>query len=281
MEKKHHDMRHLLETKAAHLQSILKQQDSAAICFSGGTDSTFLLYAAKTVLQHRVIALTARSATISTDEIMAAEKICQLLSVPHVIVETSEMQSSDFTTNPSDRCYHCKKIRLAQLIHAATARNMVCLMDGENRDDAKDYRPGRLASEEQGVLHPLEMAGLTKSEIRELSRQAGLPNWNQPSNACLASRIPHDQPITLEKLERIHRCETFLKSQGVSPVIRVRHDGGVARIEMAPPDLEKLSDESLRQRIILFFKQNGFQAISVDLEGYRTGSLNTRPPDVQ
>ncbi len=277
MEKNQDNVHHHPETKADALLSILKQQESAAICFSGGTDSTFLLYAAKTALKNRVIALTARSATVSTDEIMAAKKICQLLDVPHVIVETSEMQSTDFTANPSDRCYHCKKIRLAQLIHAATARNMLCLMDGENRDDAKDYRPGRLASDEQGVLHPLEMAGLTKSEIRELSRQAGLSNWNQPSNACLASRIPHGQPITLEKLERIDRCETFLRSQGVSSIIRVRHDGGVARIEIAPPDLEKLSDESLRKRIILFLKQNGFHAIAVDMEGYRTGSLNMHP----
>jgi uncharacterized protein len=269
---------HLLEAKTNHLLSILKAQESTAVCFSGGTDSTFLLYAAKTALRDRVIAITARSATFSNVEMDAAKKICHMLDVPHVIVETTEMQSITFTANSFDRCYHCKKIRLGQLIQTAKKQNMVHLMDGENMDDARDYRPGRLASDELGILHPLRLAGLTKSEIRELSRQAGLLNWNQPANACLASRIPYGQAITPEKLNRIDQCELFLRSLGISPVIRVRHDDAVARIEVAPIDLAKIVDETLRRRIILFFKENGFHSVTMDLEGYRTGSLNNKPP---
>jgi len=256
------------------LQNILKQMKEVLVAFSGGTDSTFLLKAAKDVLGDKVLAVTALSETMPEHEKADADIFAQEFKVKHLFINTYELDNSDFAKNPINKCYICKKIRFGELVRMAAAKGFSWVADGENLDDREDYRPGSLAARELGVRSLLREAGLTKAEIRLLSKELNLPTWNKPAYACLASRIPYHQPITPEKLRQIDKAESFIRELDLSWQVRVRHEGDTARIEVDNEDINKFMEEHTRSTIISYLKSLGFKFISLDLEGYTTGSLN-------
>ncbi len=263
------------EAKYTRLQDTLRRPDKILVAYSGGVDSTFLL---KTICDLRapnqVLAVTAVSATTSRQERVDAQDHARKIGAEHLMVPSHELENADFVRNPPHKCYICKKHRFSQLLSIAHAKGCDWVVDGENADDQQDFRPGHKAAQELGVRSPLREAGLTKAEIRRLSRHLGLPSWNKPAQACLASRIPYHQPITVPKLQQIDQAETFLREQGFSPQLRVRHYGDTARIELDPIDIPGLCEPHQREQVWVYLKSLGFTFITLDLEGYRMGSLN-------
>ena len=247
--------------------------ESVVVAFSGGVDSTLLLKMCCDVLGRRVVAVTVDSPIHPAHELGDAVKMAELLQVKHLVIQSQELENPRFKANSPDRCYHCKKGLFRALKEIAAAQGVSNVVEGSNVDDLGDYRPGIRAADELGIRHPLREAGLTKSEIRALSKEMGLPIWNKPSLACLASRIPYGTPITLETLASIDAAETFIRSLGIAQV-RVRHYGHTARIEVEPGDIENLAGEATRQRIVDHLKGLGYLYVALDLAGYRTGSLN-------
>lgn len=261
----------LLEDKYRKLKDILRKCGGALVAYSGGADSAFLLAAATQVLGDRVLAVTAVSVTSTSAEVEEAKTLAQQLGVRHVVVHSEEMQQREFTENSPLKCYHCKHLRFSHLQEMARQNQIPWVLDGSNRDDLKDYRPGMKAVRELGVRSPLQEAALTKAEIRQLSRQLGLPTWDKPSSPCLASRIPYGEEITEEKLRRIEEAERILKSLGFSPV-RVRHYPGEARLEIPRNQFSSLT--GLSRQITEQLKELGFAHVTMDLVGFRSGSLN-------
>ncbi|AVX21889.1 uncharacterized protein SAMN02745885_02222 [Carboxydocella sporoproducens DSM 16521] len=264
-----------MQAKLKRLQQILKENGSCLIAFSGGVDSTFLLQAAlKTLGPDQVLAVTAFSETYPERERQAAVQLARQLGARLLTVETEELADPEFVANPVDRCYICKKELWHKLQSIQQQYQLQVIYDGANADDASDFRPGRRATREAGVISPLLEAGLTKEEIRQLSREWQLPTWNKPSFACLSSRFPYGSPITREKLLQIDAGENWLIEQGFLPC-RVRHHGEIARLELAPDQLTRLvTDENLRQQCLEKFKSLGFTYITLDLQGFRSGSMN-------
>ncbi|AVX32292.1 uncharacterized protein CTH_2768 [Carboxydocella thermautotrophica] len=264
-----------MQAKLKRLQQILKENGSCLIAFSGGVDSTFLLQAAlKTLGPDQVLAVTAFSETYPERERQAAVQLARQLGARLLTVETEELADPEFVANPVDRCYICKKELWHKLQSIQQQYQLQVIYDGANADDASDFRPGRRATREAGVISPLLEAGLTKEEIRQLSREWQLPTWNKPSFACLSSRFPYGSPITREKLLQIDAGENWLIEQGFLPC-RVRHHGEIARLELAPDQLARLvTDENLRQQCLEKFKSLGFTYITLDLQGFRSGSMN-------
>lgn len=262
-----------LETKYERLQEILEEMGRVVIGFSGGVDSTLLLKVAKDVLGDNVLAVTAFSETTPTHEREDAVSLAKQLGAEHLIVETHELDDEEFVKNPLNKCYVCKKSRFSGLMALAKEKGFNYVTDGANVDDWGDYRPGMLATEELGVRSPLSEAGLTKEEIRRLSKRLNLPTWNKPPYACLATRIPYHSPINAEKLRQVDAGEEFIRGLGI-PQVRVRHYEDTARIEVEPEDIAKLADETVRPRIVDYLKDLGFQSVTLDLAGYRMGSLN-------
>ena len=259
--------------KKKRLIGILQAYDGLVVAFSGGVDSTFLLAAAHEALGDRVTAVTADSPIHSRREIREALETAKALGVKHVVVPFAEMTDPGFVANPPDRCYTCKQLIFGEIIRIAASIGMERVAHGVNLDDLGDYRPGLKAAEEMGVVAPLAEAGLTKADIRALSRRMRLPTWNKPSMACLASRIPYGRPITPEALKMVEAAEEVLQRLGFYGC-RVRHHGEVARIEVVPGDLKKTMHPEVRAEILESLRKIGFRHVAVDLEGYVQGSLN-------
>lgn len=259
--------------KKKRLIAILKAYESLVVAFSGGVDSTFLLAATQEALGDRVTAVTADSPIHSRREIREALETAKALGVKHIVVPFAEMTAPGFAANPPDRCYSCKQIIFSEIIRIAASMGVERVAHGVNLDDLGDYRPGLKAAEEMGVVAPLADAGLSKADIRALSRRMGLATWNKPSMACLASRIPYGRPITPGVLKMVEAAEEILQGLGFSGC-RVRHHGDVARIEMAARDVSRATRSAVRSQILKGLKDIGFTHVAVDLEGYVQGSLN-------
>lgn len=253
---------------------------SAAVAFSGGVDSTFLLKVAHEILRGRAIAVTARSAGFPLRELTAAEAFCESEGIRHIVCDSEELLIDGFAQNPPNRCYLCKTELFTKILSIAKEEGVEHILEGSNADDDGDYRPGLIAVKELGIKSPLRRAGLTKAEIRTLSKEMGLATWDKPPFACLASRFPYGELITPEKLNMIDQAEQFLLDMGLKQV-RVRHHNGLARIETDDAGFLILTDIENRKIIYDRIKSYGFKYVSVDLLGYRVGSMNdTLPPAV-
>jgi len=262
-----------LDEKYHHLQQIFSEFDSVVIAFSGGVDSTFLLKVACNQLgSDHVLALTATSPIFSRYEIEQSSKLAQSFGVRQRLIRSDEMALDSFVENDPQRCYHCKHSLFSQFL-LETEKIPGILLDGSNLDDLDDYRPGREALEQLQLRSPLLEAGLGKEEIRLLSRQLGLSTWDKQPSACLATRIPYGTRITAERIGQVEQCETWLRLQGLTHY-RVRYHDRLARIEVAEEDLPRLIQDPLRQNLLETFKLNGFDYTTLDLQGYRSGSMN-------
>lgn len=262
-----------IQEKFEKLKEDLIKMKSVAVAFSSGVDSTFLAKTAHDLLGDRMIAVTAASSMFPERELKEAAEFCEREKIRHVIYEFNEFDIEGFSENPPNRCYLCKRELFTQIQKIAEEHNMAHTAEGSNMDDSGDYRPGLLAIRELGVASPLRKAGLYKEEIRKLSRQMGLSTWEKPSFACLSSRFVYGEKITEEKLKMVGLAEQLLFEQGFYQA-RVRIHDKMARIEVMPAQFELLLKKEIREKLVLKFKEYGFTYVSMDLAGYRTGSMN-------
>jgi uncharacterized protein len=262
-----------LASRERRLYDALSSFDSVIVAFSGGVDSAYLAWVATEVLGPAALCVTADSPSYPDHHRQLALRIAREFSLHHEFVTTSETEQPEYRANPVNRCYYCKSELYDVLSRLAADRGIGVIVDGSNADDRSDYRPGRQAAREHGVRSPLDEADLTKADIRELSRRAGLPTWDEPASACLSSRIPYHSEVTSEKLRMIERAEAALRDLGFR-VCRVRHHDTLARIEFGTNELHRALDPDVRERIVGELRAIGYQHVTIDLQGYRMGSLN-------
>lgn len=263
-----------LEEKLQRLQKEIGDLGSLAVAFSGGVDSTFLVKTAHDVLGDQMMAVTARSESFPERELREAEEFCRREGIRHQIVNSEELEIEGFSHNPKNRCYLCKHELFEKILGIAKANGIEYVAEGSNMDDNGDYRPGLTAVAELGVKSPLRDAGLDKEEIRRLSKAMGLPTWNKQSFACLSSRFVYGEEITRERLHMVDQAEQLLLDLGFHQV-RVRiHGGTIARIEVLPEEFPRLMQEEIRRAVVMSFKSYGFAYVTMDLQGYRSGSMN-------
>ena len=262
-----------LNLKLDDLKRLIRDLGSVLVAYSGGVDSSLLVRVAASTIGDRALAVIANSPTYPPSELAEALELAKLIGTNPLVIDTDELSDSRFSENPPERCYYCKLELFGKLKEMARERSIRWVADGSNSDDVLDYRPGSRAAREMGVVSPLKEIGLAKSDVRELARILGLPNWSKPAQACLASRLPYGTKITRMELERVAAAEESLRQQGFSQV-RVRVHGNTARIEVLPDELDKLLSSEVRDLVVAGLKALGFVFVSIDLEGYRIGSMN-------
>ena len=272
----------LEQTKAGQLHEIIAKLESAAVAFSGGADSTLLLaFSLKVLKPDHVLAITADTPTLPRSELSEAVALARELSAQHLVVQTDEMHNERFTANTPDRCYYCKQELFSKMREVAGQRGYMHLVYGATADDVGDYRPGMRAASDAGAIAPLLKAGFTKQDVRDLSRQLGLRTWDKPAMACLSSRFPYGTPIRLEDLTRVEQAEYYLRHEIGLRQVRVRDQETVARIEVDSEDLLRLVQDPLRSQLIARLKSLGYTYVTLNLEGFRSGSLNDVLPETQ
>jgi len=262
-----------LASRERRLHDLVASYDSVIVAFSGGVDSAYLAWVATQLLGPGALCITADSPSYPDHHRQLAVRVAREFGLRHEFVRTSEIDRPEYRANPVDRCYYCKTELYEVLARLAASRGIASIVDGSNADDRSDYRPGRKAAREFGIRSPLDEADLTKSDIRELSRRAGLPTWDEPASACLSSRIPYNSEVTPEKLQMIERGEAVLRQLGFR-VCRVRHHDTLARLEIGADELRRALEPDVCERIVAELRAIGYTHVTIDLQGYRMGSLN-------
>jgi uncharacterized protein len=261
------------EAKENRLRSLLKDLDSVVVAYSGGVDSSYVAHVATQVLGKRALCITGKSASLAAHQGAEAERLAAQFGFHHEIIQTEELDDPRYQANPSNRCYFCKTELYGKLLPLALKRNYAFVVDGSTTDDLGDYRPGRAAANEHGVRSPLIEVGMTKQEVRELSRRAGLPTWDKPASPCLSSRIAYGTMVTIERLATVDSGEEIMRSLGFRE-FRVRHHDELVRLEIAPAELTRALRRDVVDELAQKFRALGFRYVTLDLHGYRTGAMN-------